>query len=79
MSSIHVETGICGRHASMLCAPIRDDEALEAKLRFEKPVQGLAIAASIRVIDTVVGAHDVGAAGVNRVLEGPGTRRLAFR
>ena len=79
MSAVHVEAGICGRHASMLCAPIRDDEALKPKFRFEKPVQGLAIAASIRVIDTVVGAHDVGAAGVNRVLEGPGARRLAFR
>ena len=62
----------------MLCAPIRDDEALEAKFRFEKPVQGLAVAAAIRVVDAVVGAHDIGATRANRILEGPGQWRLAY-
>lgn len=44
---------------------------LEAKLRFQKTVQSLAVLASVAVIDALVGTHDRSATSKDSILEWP--------
>jgi len=44
---------------------------LEAKLDLEQAVKSLAVGTSIRVVYTLIGAHDVARASFDGVLKGP--------
>lgn len=50
----------------------RHDEALEPELGLEDVVERVAIAATVRIVDTVVAAHNVAGTCMEGVLEGPG-------
>lgn len=67
----HVQPGEGGSNTGMLGTPVGDDPALVAKLSLEKAVQSLAVGGSVRVVNPVVRAHDVGGPGMDRLLEGP--------
>lgn len=55
----------------MLGIPIRHHISLEAELFLEQPIKGLAVLASVRVVDALVGAHDRSTPGQYGVLERP--------
>lgn len=44
---------------------------LKAKLRLQQTVEGLAICASIGIVDAVIGTHYVTASSMNGILEWP--------
>ena len=70
----HVQSGIRARYARMLCVPVTYHKPLIPEFCFEKVVEGIAVLAAVRVVETVVGAHDTacsGMHGMHGILEGP--------
>ena len=67
----HVQTAKGRSDTGMLGTPVGDDEALEPKLSLEKAVQGLAVGRGVRVVDSIVRAHNIAGTGMNRILEWP--------
>lgn len=55
----------------MLGEPIGNNEALETELSFEEPVLRLAVLASMRIVQSVIRAHNVRGACMDAILEGP--------
>jgi len=58
-------------NSRVMSTPIRHDKSLEAELAFEEVVEGVAVGATIRVVNLVVTAHYRSRASTNSVGEGP--------
>lgn len=55
----HIKTSLRGRHARVLGTPVRHNKSIKAELRLQQSVQGLAVLAGVRVVDTVIRAPRV--------------------
>lgn len=60
-----------GCNSCILCAPIRDNKSLEAKLCLQEPVQGVAVGTAIGIVDALIRAHKIGTSSMDSVLEWP--------
>lgn len=55
----------------MLTSPIAHNETLKSQLGLQQVIHRLAILASKRIINTIIGAHDAAGARLDRIDKGP--------
>src|ERR1700722_20214332 len=67
----HIKTCQSGSNASMLGSPVRNHETLESKLCFQDSVQQLTVCTAVRVVDSLVRAHNIPRTSMEGILEWP--------
>lgn len=67
----HVHSCKDGRNTTVLGEPIRHDKTLKTQLVLQDSVLQPRVLTRMRVVDTVIRAHDSADTGLDRVLEGP--------
>ena len=68
---VHVKSTLNGRNTAMGRTPITHNVALETKFGLQDSVLGLGVLASIRAVESLVGAHERGGTGLHGVRKGP--------
>ena len=68
---VHVKTTLDGGNTGVDRTPIGHNVALKSELGLQDSVLGLGVLASIRAVESLVGAHERGSTGLDRIGEGP--------